>query len=154
MALEPHIRPELSYVLDSVSSRQDLFRMFSHAVADLLPAVDGASLFDALVKREGKLPTSTPEGVAFPHALTPEIERTLIVVAHVHGGVDFGVQGHPRSDLVFCMFGCSRDPWEHVRLLARLARICRSEASRNRLRAARDGREFYDRLIEEDRGHA
>ena len=64
-----------------------------------------------------------------------------------------GVPEHPRCDLILGMFGSSENPWEHVRLLARLARIVHTEASRRNLRMAVDGQDLYRKLLEEDRSH-
>ncbi|MCZ7597292.1 MAG: PTS sugar transporter subunit IIA [Gammaproteobacteria bacterium] len=52
-----------------------------------------------LMAREKQMPTSTPEGVAFPHALAAEIDKTHVAAALLKPGVDFGVAHHPRSDL-------------------------------------------------------
>lgn len=153
MALEPYLQPGMTLVLQDVGSRDELFRLLSSTVDESIPALNGQELFDRLVERERQHPTSTPEGVAFPHALSPDIEVTQLVVACVDPGVDFGVPEHPVSDLIFCMFGPTAEPWEHVRLLARFARICRTEEARARLRAAVDAADLYTRLLREDRSH-
>jgi PTS system fructose-specific IIA component len=153
MALRPYIRPELTFVMESVPSRDVLFSHFVDRVVKLLPGVDANGLRQRLIDRERQMPTSTPEAVAFPHGISPEIDRTWIAVARIAQGVDFGAEDHPRARLVFCMFGSSRDPWEHVRLLARLSRICHTERARNRLRAAADDASLYQALLEEDAAH-
>ncbi|MFG0331385.1 MAG: PTS sugar transporter subunit IIA [Phycisphaerales bacterium] len=153
MALEPYIRPELTFVLDGVESKSKLFELMAQAVDELVEALDGETLQRRLEAREEQMATSTPEGVAFPHALAPEIDKTFILAARLKSGVDFGVPDHPKSDLIFCMFGSSKDPWEHIRLLARLARIVRSDEARSKLRGASDAADLYQRLLAEDRSH-
>ncbi len=153
MALQPYIRPELTFLFDDVESRDDLFSRLAASVDSMIPALRGDALVQRLIAREKQMPTSTPEGVAFPHALSAEIDKTLVAVALLKPGVDFGVAHHPVSDLVFCMFGPTSDPWDHVRLLARLARIVRSEPARNRLRASDDTAQLYENLLAEDRSH-
>ncbi len=141
------------FVRDDVQSREELFELFSEAIHLLQPDLDGEELKRHLLDREAQTSTSTPEGVAFPHALAPEIRETCVALARIDGGVDFGVPKHPRSDLVFCMFGNTEQPWEHVRLLARLARLVHTEKARDRLRVAADAEDLYARLLEEDRTH-
>lgn len=153
MELSPYLRPELVFHLQRVASRDDLFHTFSRAVQDQLDTPKSFSLYQPLVEREAQMPTSTPDGIAFPHAVAPEIPRTLVVAARVVEGVDFGVSGHPRCDLILGMFGSSENPWEHVRLLARMARIVHTESSRRNLRTAADADDLYMRLLEEDRSH-
>jgi PTS system nitrogen regulatory IIA component len=153
MGLEPYIRPELTFLLDSAPSRDELFGRFVTSVGPLLPGLNAGLLMQRLMDRERQMSTSTPEGIAFPQAVGPEIQRTWLVAAKVNAGMDFGAVDHPRSSLIFCIFGSSRDPWQLVRLLARLNRICRTEAARARLRAADSAADLYQRLLHEDRHH-
>lgn len=153
MALQPYIRPDLTFILEGVESRDELFKRLAASVDAMIPALKGEALVQRLMAREKQMPTSTPEGVAFPHALAAEIDKTHVAAALLKPGVDFGVAHHPRSDLVFCMFGPTSDPWDHVRLLARLARIVRSETARTRLRGAASAADLYETLLAEDRSH-
>ncbi len=150
MALQPYLRPDLILILEGVPSRDDLFTRLAGAVDAMIPALRGDALVQRLIARERQMPTSTPEGVAFPHALASEISKTHVAAALLRPGVDFGVAHHPRSDLIFCMFGPTSDPWDHVRLLARLARIVRAEPARARLRGAANPMELYELLLAED----
>jgi len=153
MELAPYLREHLCTVIDQPMTRDDLLRRFSEAVDSLLPDVNSDALTARLIDREEQSPTSTDEGVAFPHAIAPDIDTTVVAAARISPGVDFGVKRHPRCDLVFCMFGSSKDPWEHVRLLARLARIVHTADARKRLRSAKTADELYQRLLQEDRSH-
>ena len=57
------------------------------------------------------------------------------------------------GDLIFAIAGDANRPWEHVRLLARLSRITIDEASRRRLREARDDAALLAALQAEDARH-
>ena len=151
--MQPYVRPELTFIFAQVQSRDDLFRRLAASVDSMIPTLKGEALVQRLIARETQMPTSTPEGVAFPHALSAEISKTLVAIALARPGVDFGVSHHPASDLIFCMFGPTSDPWDHVRLLARLARIVRSEPARTRLRACGDTTQLFETLLAEDRSH-
>lgn len=153
MELSPYLCPELVFHLQRIGSRDELFHLFSRAVQAQLPEPGSVSLYQPLVEREQQMPTSTPDGIAFPHAVAPGIPRTLVVAAQIVEGVDFGVPEHPRCDLILGMFGSSENPWEHVRLLARLARIVHTESSRRNLRLAVNSEDLYRKLLEEDRSH-
>ncbi len=153
MALQEYIRPELTFVLEDTQSRDELFGVFCRAIGELRPELEQQDLAKSLLEREAQSATSTPEGIAFPHALAQSIDETFVALAKIPGGLDFGRSDHPRSDLVFCMFGSSDRPWEHVRLLARLARLVHTAESRDRLRAAKDAADLYSRMIKEDQSH-
>lgn len=150
MVLAPFLNPELTLVLEPQPSRDALFAEISARIEALVPGMDRETIAAELTVREAQSPTSTPEGVAFPHVIAPDIQRTVLVVVKVKGGVAFGVDNHPPCDLVFFMFGSSEKPWEHVRLLARLARLVHTEEARRNLRSASDAAELHERLQQED----
>ncbi len=154
MRLESYLSQERTVVIESAADRSAVFRKIAEAASKAAGGAPPAeALVEALEQREAQMPTSTPEGVAFPHALLPDFEQTLIVAARLAPGVGFGGKGHPPSDLVFAMFGSSAKPWEHVRLLARLARVARGPGALARLRKTADAEALYSALIDEDRTH-
>lgn len=151
MRLEPFLKPGNVEIAEGVPSRDDLLDRLAKKAHGQLPAAPFDRLLRELTDREKRYPTSIPEGVAFPHAILDTIDRTMIVVALCRPPVSFGVRGHPPCDLVFGMFGNANEPWEHVRMLARLARITHGPGALARLRAAKDAQELFDLLILEDR---
>lgn len=153
MRLEPMLQPGAVLVLDGAASRDEVLAALSRVAEAHTPGVTQGSLLAALVEREAKFPTGTPEGAAFPHALLAEISRTFVVPMLLRPGVRWSTQEHPPQDLVFGIFGSSDTPWEHVRLLARLARVCRGAGALGRLRAASDAAALMAALVEEDRRH-
>jgi len=153
MRLEPLLNPELVVVLDNPGGKDSVLRALAQAARRVLPHISEDDLVAELSDRERRHSTSTPEGVAFPHAMLGEIENTVVVPALLRPGVNFGSENHPPSDLVFGMFGCAERPFSHVRLLARLARISRGPGALDRLRASQSPAELYETLVEEDRRH-
>ena len=153
MRLEEYLTPAHVLVIDDVDDRDALFERFAGIAASSIESVDEAMLTEALVAREEKSPTSTPERVAFPHAIIPEIDDTLLVVALLKKPIDFGRSDHAASDLIFCFFGSSARPWDHLRLLARLSRVASAPGALERMRGATDASDLLERLIAEDRLH-
>ena len=153
MRLEPLLKPDLVLVLEGLNDKEAVLRALADAAMGALNGVDRADLEKELAERERRYPTSTPDGVAFPHAMLPNIEDTVVIAALLRPGVSFGVESHPAADLVFGTFGCAERPFGHVRLLARLARIARGPGALERLRNATTGEELYARLVDEDRMH-
>ncbi len=121
--------------------------------AAVIEGEDESSLLAALVEREDRYPTSTPDRVAFPHAMLPGLDRTVVVVAALSPAVEFRPGDHPPIEVAFGMFGSSARPFEHVQLLARLARIVRAPGVVDRLSSVSDGAELYRALVDEDRAH-
>jgi mannitol/fructose-specific phosphotransferase system IIA component (Ntr-type) len=153
MKLQSLIDPELALLLDDVSDRDALLGRLAEHIADHLADIDAGRLHRALIEREQKGPTSTPEGVAFPHAMYEGAGENLVAVARVPGGVDFGHADHPSSDLIFALVGPTDAAWQHVSILARLARICHSPGALDALRQATDAKTLYEILESEDARH-
>ncbi len=80
-------------------------------------------LLGALQTREQIASTSTPEGVAFPHAICDEFQpaNSRVIVATLAHPVQWGTH---RVAIVVALFGSKAQPWRHVRTLARVARVC------------------------------
>jgi mannitol/fructose-specific phosphotransferase system IIA component (Ntr-type) len=153
MRLEPILHAGLVAVLEGRSTRDDVLRRLASLGAAATPGIRAEGLVAAFLDRESKFPTATPEGVAFPHALVPGVTGSRVAVVLARPGVAWGATPHPPQDLAFGIIGAIDTPWEHVRVLARLARIARGPGALDRLRAARDAADLFARLIAEDRQH-
>jgi mannitol/fructose-specific phosphotransferase system IIA component (Ntr-type) len=152
MRIAEFISPELCWVETGGASRDEILRQIARRVADASPEVAFEPLYAALLAREQKGSTATPEGVAFPHAMLPGVGRNFVAVALVRGGVDFQRKGSPRADLVIALVGPQDRAWEHLRLLARVARVCHADGLA-RLRTVRDAEQLYAMVVKEDESH-
>lgn len=154
MKLTEFIKSQLCWVIESAESRDQLLRDLTDRIAQAEEGIDGDLVYAALIEREEKGATSTPEGVAFPHAMIKQADRSFVGTALIrHGGVKFSHKAHPASDLVFVLVGPAEAAWDHVRLLARLARICHAPGALQSLRQAADGGDLFRRLCAEDSRH-
>lgn len=153
MKLSTLIKPELTVVLPAVADRSELLGKLADTIAQQVQGIDAASLKAALNAREEQGPTSTPEGVAFPHAMYDGVDETHVLAALVAGGVDFGHAKHPPSDIIFALVGPPDSAWQHVSILARLARICHRRGALDLLRKSADGQALFDHLCAEDARH-
>jgi len=138
MRLEPLLQPDRTLILEGHSEAKEVLRELADRAHESLREVPADALYEALVDRERRYPTSTPEGVAFPHAMLSEITDTLVLAALLRPAVAFREGDHPPVDVVFAMFGSASKPFQHVQLLARLARVVRGDGALHRLRAAPD----------------
>jgi PTS system nitrogen regulatory IIA component len=89
---------------------------------------DAAGLVAALEEREALGSTALPGGLAFPHPRRPLPYATaepLLAIARVPAGLHFGAPDRRTTDLFVLVV--SHDEREHVKTLARLARLMGSE---------------------------
>lgn len=154
MQLEPYLNPDRTLIIDAPESKDALLHAIAECAAHTIADASPDQLASDLADRERRHPTSTPEGVAFPHAMHPGIESTVLVAALIKDGVDFGVDTHPPTDIVFAIFGDADKPFSHIRVLARLARVARGDGALERFRAAPDPTALHQALVSEDRKHA
>lgn len=153
MRLEPYLDPNLAIILDKPDGKDAVLDALAQA-ASVVIGRPAAEIATALRAREAQMPTSTPEGVGFPHALLKGLDRTLVIPMLLRPGIKYGSANHPPADLVFGMIGPDDKPWDHLRILARIARLVRMESVRANLRAADNPEALIAALLKEDREHA
>ncbi len=151
--IEPLLHEETSLIIHGERRREDVLRHLAVAAAHEISHLGEEELFRLLLERERQYPTCTPEGVAFPHAMVKELDKSLLVIARLEPGVDFRVANFPPVEIVFGVFSPVSRPFEHVRVLARLARIARAPGAIERLSSCRNSIILYNQLIAEDRAH-
>lgn len=151
MKLDGYLDQRLSWVFTGVRGRDELLREMARRAAEAR-GLDGAALEAALVERERQHSTATPLGVALPHAIVPQAPGSFVALGRVADGpVDFAGSA---VDLVVMLAGPPEGGWEHVRVLARVARLCNTPAMLRAMRAAADGAALHAAVMEEDRRHA
>jgi PTS system nitrogen regulatory IIA component len=153
MNLESFVRPELCWVVEKAEGRDALLRDLTRRIAEQIDGVEAEPLFETLIDRESKGPTSTPDRVAFPHAMVEGVQSSFVATVVVKSGVKFGHKSHPKSQLVFVLVGPPEAAWDHIRLLARLARICHAPGAVERLFDSDDSKQLFSRLQKEDARH-
>lgn len=153
MHIEPILSQEQILFIRGESLREGVLRQLAVAAADRIPQLGADELFRLLLEREEQYPTCTPEGVAFPHVMVKGLDKSLPVLARLQPAVDFRVAHYPRVAIVLSVFSPNTRPFDHVRVLARLARIARAPGAIERLMRCRDTLSFYQQVIAEDRSH-
>jgi PTS system nitrogen regulatory IIA component len=99
--------------------------------------LDAGEVLDALLAREDAGSTGVGAGVAVPHARLAGLERMRGVFVRLDTPVDYdAVDGAP-VDLMFALFAPTDAGAEHLRALARVARLLRRAELREQLRHAR-----------------
>ena len=135
-------------------AKGELMRSLAAEVAARLPNVDEALLLERLNEREEQQSTGIGHGLALPHAMLPGLERTIVVVGRASSGLDFAALDAQPVDLFFLLLSPPEGTRDHLRVLARLARILDDEATLARLRTAADAAELFALLLAEDARHA
>jgi PTS system nitrogen regulatory IIA component len=117
-------------------SKQQALSLLAETAARLY-GLDAGDVLDKLLAREQAGSTGVGEGVAVPHAKLPGLDRMRGVFLRLEAPVDFdAIDGAP-VDLIFALFAPPDAGAEHLRSLARVARMLRQRELRQQLRLAR-----------------
>jgi PTS system nitrogen regulatory IIA component len=109
---------------------------------------DADALLEALKLREEMASTAMDNGVAIPHPRRPlpnALGETVVVFGRTLSGIPYGGPHGALSDLFFLV--CCRDDRTHLRVLARIARLCMQPGLLEQLRSADTVEESY-RVLE------
>jgi len=142
--------------------KADLKAESKHEVLEALAAllssasggtVDSEDVFRTLLDREKLRSTGVGSGVAIPHGKVPGLERLAMAVGVSHEGIDFdSTDGRP-VHLFMALAAPVGATGEHLKALARIARVCSDEGFRRELTECRSDDEVYDALVAEDGKH-
>jgi PTS system nitrogen regulatory IIA component len=132
-----------------VARQKDGIKTKSEAIeklADLLALGTGrepVSIHKVLADREDLQSTGIGDGVAIPHGSLDTLEHQTAAVLLCPDGIEFqSIDGRP-ARIVVGVVGPRRATGEHLRMLARISRLLRDGAFRDRLLAAPTGDDAF-----------
>lgn len=95
-------------------------------------------IFDQLLQRERLGSTGIGRGVAIPHARVPGIKQITGVFARLDHPIDFDAVDDEPVDLVFMLLAPEGEGADHLKALARIARVFRDPANTAKIRGSRN----------------
>jgi PTS system nitrogen regulatory IIA component len=100
-------------------------------------------VLEVLMQRERLGSTGIGSGIAIPHGKLAGLERLFGVFARLERPIDFeALDGQP-VDLVFLLLAPEGAGADHLKALARIARLLRDPEVAHKLREARDSEALY-----------
>ena len=147
MPLDEFLSPEgVLPALRASSKKAALQELAVHAAR--LVGRDEREVFETLLQRERLGSTGIGEGIAIPHGKLPGLERLVGLVARLERPVDFeALDGQP-VDVVFLLLAPEGAGADHLKALARVARVVRGPGVLERIRSARDAAALYAVMTE------
>jgi nitrogen PTS system EIIA component len=106
-------------------------------------------LVNTLIEREDQSPTAMSGGVAVPHGRFPELENFILAVGKSKVGIDFGGDDG-KTNIFFLLLAPIDDTVNHLKVLARIARICRNSGLPEKIMPLDTTDEIFKKLMEED----
>ncbi len=103
-----------------------------------ISGLDARELFETLLQRERLGSTGIGRGIAIPHGKMPKASRLFGLFARLEKPVDFGSIDGEAVDLVFLLIAPESAGADHLKALARVARMLREPSTIQALRTTRD----------------
>jgi len=119
-----------------IASKKRLLETLSELLASGHPRLSTEGVFERLLERERLGSTGLGHGIALPHARIREIGEPLGAFVRTARGIDYDASDGEPVDLAFALLVPEEANEEHLRLLARLARLFSDPLNRARLREA------------------
>lgn len=135
MDLSDLLLPELVAVNVSAVTRKAVFTQIGALAAPVI-GFDARAIADALAAREKLGSTAFGGGVAIPHARLPGLDRIVAGTVRLAQRVDFGAVDDAPVDLLFVLLSPPNAGGDHLKALARIARLVRDRALLAKLRGA------------------
>jgi len=136
MKLTQYIRPECFLPAIQDRTREEALRTLVHAVAAKGYLRDEKDVYSRLMERENIQSTAVGNGIAIPHCFIDEVPDLIIAVARAPGGLDFDSFDGKPTQVVFLLMGNRQEHSLHLKALARIARLIKSTAFIERIRAS------------------
>jgi nitrogen PTS system EIIA component len=100
-------------------------------------------VLEVLMQRERLGSTGIGNGIAIPHGKLARLDSLFGVFARLERPIDFEALDTQSVDLVFLLLAPEGAGADHLKALARIARLLRNAEVAQKLREARDGEALY-----------
>ena len=146
--IEQYLNRELVFPELKAQDKSGVIRELAQDVATVCPFLSSNMIEAALLERENLDSTAIEKGIAIPHAKVTGIEKPLVAIGKSRTGIDFNSHDKNLTHLFFVLLAPYGSVAEHLKLLARLARILSLPDARERLILGETPKVIYDTLIE------
>jgi len=113
------------------------------ARAAVLSGQNERTIFDILMQREKLGSTAVGNGIAIPHGKLPTLTRLFGLFARLDRPIDFEALDNQPVDLIFLLLAPEGAGADHLKALARIARLLRDHAITHKLRGSHDAEALY-----------
>jgi PTS system nitrogen regulatory IIA component len=145
MTITDLVAPEAILPALKVNSKKQALQELA-ARAAMLTGQNDRAVFEVLLQREKLGTTAVGYGVAIPHGKLPKLEKLFGLFARLERPIDFEAMDGQPVDLVFLLLAPEGAGADHLKALARIARLLRDQDVAKKLRASRDAQAIYSVL--------
>src|SRR5215468_12236394 len=142
MLLTDLVAPNAIIPALKVNSKKQVLQELAAKAAELCGQSE-RTILETLQQREKLGSTGVGNGIAIPHGKLPKLSKLFGLFARLERSVDFeALDGQP-VDLVFLLLAPEAAGADHLKALARVARLMRTPDTAKMLRESRDAEAIY-----------
>jgi PTS system nitrogen regulatory IIA component len=142
MPLADLVAPNAVIASLKVNSKKQALQELAAKAAELCGQNERV-IFDILMQREKLGSTGVGNGIAIPHGKLPKLNKLFGLFARLERPIDFeALDGQP-VDLVLLLLAPEGAGADHLKALARVARLLRDSEVARKLRQSRDAEALY-----------
>lgn len=121
--LPQSIREDLVFLDQAGETMTAVIGTMVARLAACFPVLPKADLLDALMRVEAIQPSTVGNGLAIPHAYSPQLDRSVCAVARLASGVKVQAPDGQPVRWVFLLVGPANDPTSHLAILAEIGML-------------------------------
>ena len=142
MTLTELVAPTAIIPALKVNGKKQALQELSARAAELTGQNEKA-IFEILLQREKLGSTGVGNGIAIPHGKLPNLGRLFGLFARLERPIDFEALDSQPVDLIFLLLAPEAAGADHLKALARVARLLRDPEIAQKLRESRDADALY-----------
>ncbi|EBW2353349.1 PTS IIA-like nitrogen-regulatory protein PtsN [Salmonella enterica subsp. enterica serovar Enteritidis] len=127
------------------NSKKQLLQLLSEKAA-ALTGIPEREIFDTILQRERLGSTGVGNGIAIPHGKLAGVKRITGIFARLETPVDFEALDDQPVDLLFMLLAPESAGADHLKALARIARVLRDRDTVNKIRGTTDAAAIHTLL--------
>ncbi len=108
------------------------------------------NIFETIMEREKLGSTGIGQGIAIPHAKTDQIDNLVGALGISKHGVDFDSLDGEFVYIIFLVLAPTESIGNHLKALAKIARLLKDKVFRNALRNSKDAKEAIKTIMEDE----
>ncbi len=132
--------------LKANSKKQAIQELAARAAA--VTGLPERDIFDTLLQRERLGSTGVGNGIAIPHGKLVALTKLVGLFARLERPIEFDALDDQPVDLIFVLLAPEGAGADHLKALARIARLLRDTSTASKLRATTDAEALYTILMQ------
>jgi PTS system fructose-specific IIC component len=153
MKLAGYLEQELIITGVEPIDKPGILNRLLEVVETKYPMGDHDRVLKDLIVRERQSSTGIGSGIAVPHAIVESLSKTVLALATIPKGMDFRSVDNFPVRVVFMLLSPPGRAREHIKLLARIARICSSPTLVQQIAESSDEQKILSLITAEDDRH-